>query len=219
MFCFRMEEDAKDLPELDSNRTSDYSHIPQQVEDEIKRVEQILVHLESKTTQVGNQDHIAYRRMRGSLRKYLNVLYQARRFLSRHAPLVVIEQYLTRLISLQVVFKKYAAVFRNTPSAVNQFIQGANMLVFLVACVALIVESEKQEKECIGIFDSHYYLKDEAKSLCDSTDSLVPPSTLTVCPVFLPPKKRPPKGDDDRDKVIIVHCSSVALDSCKHVVM
>ena len=65
MFCFRMEEDAKDLPELDSNRTLNYSLIPQQVEDEIKRVEQILVHLESKTTQVGNQDHIAYRAYEG----------------------------------------------------------------------------------------------------------------------------------------------------------
>ena len=202
MFCFRMEED---LPELDSNRTSDYSHISQQIEDEIKRVEQILVHLESKTTQVSNQDHIAYRRMRSSLRKYLNVLYQARRFLSRHVPLVVIEQCLTRLISLQAVFKKYAAVFRNTPLAVNQFTQSANMLMFLVACVALMVESKKQEKEHTGIFDSHYYLKNKAKSLCDNIDSLVPPSTLTACPVFLPPKKRSPKGDDDRDKVIIVH--------------
>ena len=201
-----MEEDTKDLPELDSNRTSDYSHVSQQIEDEIKRVEQTLAHLESKTTQVANEDHIAYRRMRSSLRKYLNVLYQARRFLSRHAPLVVIEQCLTRLISLQAVFKKYAAVFRNTPLCMSS---------------ALMVESKKQDKECTGNFDSHCCLKDKGKSLYDSLNLIVPPSTLNAYPVFLPPKKWPPKGDDDRDKlkVIIVHCSSITSDSCKYVVM
>ena len=60
---------------------SSTAHVSQLIEDEIKRVVQILLaHLESKTTQLDNQDQITYRRMRSSLKKYLNVLYQARRF-------------------------------------------------------------------------------------------------------------------------------------------
>ena len=204
----------KDTPELDSNRASDDSHVSQLIEDEIKRVEQILAHLESKSIQLGNEDQIAYRRIRSSLKKYLNVLYQARRFLTRHVPLVAIKQYLTRLISLQAIFEKYAAVFRNTLLTVKLFTRGANVLVFLVVCVssALMAENKKQDKESTGTFNSDCCLKDNAKSLYSSSDFFTLPSTLTTYPVFLPPKKDPSKEDDDQDKVIIVHYSIIALD-------
>ena len=141
-----MEKDTDNLPEFDSNRALDYSHVSQEIEDEIKRVKQALAYLESKSAQVSNEDQIAYRRMRSSLRKYLNLLYQARRFVTGYAPLVVIEQYLSRLISLQDVFNKYAAVFRNTPLAVKLYTQGTNVLVFLVTCVfsTLMAQGQKQ---------------------------------------------------------------------------
>ena len=218
VFCFSMEENAKNLPELDSNRALDGSHVSQLIEDEIKRVVQILAYLESKTTQFDNEEQIVYRRMRSSLKKYLNVLYQARRFLTVHVPLVVIERYLTRLILLQAVFKKYAAIFRNTPLAVKVFTEGVNVLVFLVACVssARKAKSEKLDEESMGSFDSSCFLKDKAKTLCNNgSDFIVPPSTLTTYPVFLPPKKDPSKGDDDGDKVIIVHDSLTALNLYK----
>ena len=214
--CFVLEwrKMQKNSLKLVSNRASDDSHVSQLIEDEIKRVEQILARLESKSTQLGNEDQIAYRRTRSSLRKYLNVLYQARRFLTRHVPLVAIEQYLTRLISLQAVFEKYAAVFRNTPLAVKLFTEGANVLVFLVACVssALMAESKKRDGESIDIFDFGCFLKDKAKILYSSSDFITPPpSILTTYPVFLPPKKDPSKGDGDQDKVIIVYYSITAL--------
>ena len=162
-----MEKDTKDLPELDSNRASDGSHVLQLIEDEIKRVVQILAHLESKTALLDNEDLIAYRRMRSFLRKYLNVLYQARRFVTIHVPLVVIEQYLTRLILLQAVFEKYAAVFRNTPLAVKLFTRGADVLVFLVA--ALMAESKKQDGESMDIFNSGCFLIWNAQ--CDKNNA------------------------------------------------
>ena len=202
-----MEKCTKKLPEFDSNRALDYLH---HIENEIKRAEQTLAYLESKTA--SNQDHIANRRMRSSLRKYLNVLYQARRFLSRHVPLVVIEQFLTRLISLQAVFKKYAAVFRNISLAVELFTQGADVLVFLVDCVysALMAKSKEQDKGSLGIFDSDCCLKEKAKSLYISSDySIAPLSTLTTYPFFPAAKKWPSEGDDDRNKVIIYSSSTV----------
>ena len=195
---------TKDLPELDSNRASDSSHVSQLIEDEIKRVVQMLVHLESKTTLLDNEDQIAYRHMRSSLKKYLNVLYQAHRFVTIHVPLAVIQQYLTRLISLQAVFEKYTAVFKNTPLAVKLFTEGADVLVFLVACVssARKAKSKKLDEEFMGSFDSGCFLKDKAKSLYNGSDFIVPPSRLATYPVLLPPKKDPSKGDGDRDKVI-----------------
>ena len=204
-----MEKETKDLPELDSNRASDGSHVSQLIEDEIKRVVQTLARLESKTTLLDNEDQIVYRRMRSSLKKYLNVLYQARRFVTIRVPLAVIQRYLARLISLQAVFEKYAAVFRNTLLAVKLFTECASVLVFLVACVssAVIAKSKKLDEESMDIFDSGCCLKDKVRSLYNSLDFIVPPSGLTTCPFFVPQKrgpskKDPSKGDDDRDKVI-----------------
>ena len=156
----------------------------------------MLAYLESKSAQGSNEDQIAYRHMRSSLRKYLNLLYQVHRFVAGYAPLVVIEQYLSRLISLQDVFKKYAAVFRNTPLAVKLFTQGANVLVFLVMCVfsTLMAQGQKQDKESTGVFDSNCCLKGKAKSLYHNSDLSAPPNTLTIYPVFWPPKRGPPKG-------------------------
>ena len=207
-----MEKYTKNFPELDSNIAADNSHVLQLIEDEIKRVKQMLAHLESKSTQLGNEDQIAYRRMRSSLKKYLNVLYQARIFLTRHVPLIVIEQYLTRLISLQAVFEKYAAVFRNILLAVKLFTEGANMFVFLVAYMssALMAKSKKQDGKSMDIIDFGCFLKDKAKTLY-SSDFIVPPSILTTYPFFPPPKKDPSKGDGDQDKVIIVYYSITAL--------
>ena len=39
-------EENNGLPEFDTNRASDNSHLSQQIEDEIKRVEQTLAYLE-----------------------------------------------------------------------------------------------------------------------------------------------------------------------------
>ena len=59
----------------------------------------------------------------------LGILYQARIYLTKHAPLLV--------ILLQVVLRKFAAVFRNTLLEAKMFAQGNNVLVFLVVYVPL----------------------------------------------------------------------------------
>lgn len=66
---------------------------------------------------------------------FVGILYQACIHLTRHAPLLA--------ISLQAVFKKYAAVFKNTLVETKFFIQDTNVLVFLMVCVssALMAES------------------------------------------------------------------------------
>ena len=109
-----MEKDIKDTPELDSNRTTELLH---QIEKEIKRVEQMLITLEAKSSLLDNENRIAYSRARSCLKKYLNILYQARISLTRRGiPLSVIQYHLTKTLnSLQLVFNKYTALFKIPP--------------------------------------------------------------------------------------------------------
>ena len=134
---------------------------------------------------VGNGDQITYRHMRSSLRKYLNtqgcdacrlsmlscsydcrismlwyhscllgILYQARIYLTKHAPLLA--------ILLQVVLRKFAAVFRNTLLEAKMFAQGNNVLVFLVVYVSFALMAERNTQLFLILTVA---LKEEAKSL------------------------------------------------------
>ena len=194
-----MESDFKDTPELDSNRATDGSHVLKQIEKEIKRVEETLLKLEDKSTLLDNKNSIACSRARSCLKKYLNILYQARRFLVRSVPLAVTQCYLMRMI-------KYAELYKYTPVVVKIFTQGSKVLEFLVtslsSATALAEDKDKQ------LTETDYYLKEKAKSLYDSSHSVVPSNTPIVCPVFLPSKKEP---NDDQDKVIVGVYSSSAV--------
>lgn len=202
-------DNFKDTSELDSNRATDGSHVLKQIEKEIKRVEQILLKLEDKSTLLDNENKIAYSRARSCLKKYLNILYQARRFLARSVPLGVAQHYLIRMTSLQSVFNKCAALFKSTSVAVKIFTQGSRVLGFLVASLSSAIPvAEEKDKQ---LTEPDYYLKEKAKRLCDGSHLTVPSSTLITCPVFLPPKKEPSKGNDDRDKVIVGIYSSSAV--------
>ena len=199
--CSRMENNFKDTPELDSNRATDGSHVLKQIEKEIKRVEQILLKLEDKSTLLDNENSTAYSRARSCLKKYLNILYQARRLLARSVPLAVAQHYLIRMISLQFVFNKYAELFKNTPVTVEIPTQGSRVLGFLVSSLSSATPVSKEKEQ---LTEPDYYLKEKAKRLCDSSHIVVPSSTLITCPVFLPPK------GNDQDKVIVgVYSSSV----------
>ena len=88
--------------------------------------------------------------------------------------------------------------FRTVSLAVKLFTQGTDILVFLVVYVysALMTENKKQSKESIGIFDSDCCLKEKAKFVCNSLNSIAPLSALTTYLFFPTAKKWPSKGDD-----------------------
>ena len=52
-----------------------------------------------------------------------------------------------------------------------------------------------------------------------NSDISPPLSTLTIYPVFQPPKRGPPKEDDDQEKVVIVHHSSTMSNLCEYIVI
>ena len=151
----------------------------------------MLQYLEDKGTQHNSKisDH-----RRRYLKEHLNILYQAQAFLS----FIVVEQYLTILKYLQVIFKNYAD--RIPPPVEMWSLKHGAILpvsVFWVKCISPLSVDKKGDIQRYGCAEM-------AAMLCDGSCLVVPTNTLIVCPVAKRAKKRPLKEKEGQKEVRVV---------------
>ena len=128
----------------------------QRLEIEIARVEEVLKYFEDEGTECNCKIN--------DTRRYLKEV-----FLS----FALVEQYLTRLKHLQVIFSWYAGAF-NIPVEV-QVLHGVTLPTFLVKSISLLSVVKKEDIQRYG------------------GSAEMPTNTLIICPVSKRVKKRPLK--------------------------
>ena len=161
----------------------------QWLEIEIAQVKQVLQYLEGEGTQHNCKinDHV-----RRYLKEHLNILYQAQAFLS----FAVIEQYLTILKHLKVIFTSYAGRI-HTPIEMQPLKHGVLLPTYLVKSISplsVVKKGDVQQYSCAEI----------AAMLCNGSCLVVPANTLIVCPVANKVKKRPLKEKEGQNEVRVV---------------
>ena len=161
----------------------------QRLEIEIAKVEEVLKYFEDE----GTQCNCKINDTRRYLKQYLNNLYQAKVFLS----FALVEQYLTRLKHLQVIFSWYAGTV-NIPVEVQLLKHGVTLPTFLVKSISLLSVVKKGDIRRYG------GSAEMAAIFCDGSHLIVSTNTLIVCPVSKRVKKRPLKENEGQNEVSVV---------------